>query len=354
MLRIPKNLPPFAAPKKERIIMAKKELMAAIRKYYDGEGWHYEYKPERNLIEMFISLGEINTCRVLTFVRDDRFVTYTVFPLRPVEKMRAKVGEYLHGVNYGLSNGNFEFDYNDGEIRYKANNLLCGNTIPSQKDLGRIIEVGMDMISQYGGGLLRVMYGGADPQEVLDEIEKKAESMIHGDIDEREVDEMLGRMLSAQEGRGDEKSSEFIERIRALGAQAAAAARKEEEDELADEDEDEEETNDVQEPPFEVDEEELPFGGPVLSERMRRAMREEGGLEREIERARELRKKMEEAMVARSAGLIEEPEKKEEAAQAPGFSGDDIRARLAEYHRRKAAEAAAAASSILDDEEDEA
>ena len=38
---------------------------------------------------------------------------------RPVERRR-EVSQFLTGANYGLAAGNFELDFEDGEIRYKT------------------------------------------------------------------------------------------------------------------------------------------------------------------------------------------------------------------------------------------
>gem|GEM_PF-1480485 len=215
--------------------MAKKELMAAVKAYYDSQGWHYDYKPERNMIEMIMGLREINTCRVITSVRDDRFVTYCIFPLRPAEDKRAKVGEYLHRANYGLNIGNFEMDYEDGEIRYKAN-ILCGDQIPEMSRIERLVDVGMDMINRYAPGILRIMYGNAEPKEMIDMIEgADREAAPSEGLSEQALDAMLDSLIS--EGTDGLENGDLLSRIRELREQMSEEGEESEKDGEAEDEE---------------------------------------------------------------------------------------------------------------------
>ena len=195
--------------------------MAAVKAYYDSQGWHYNYKPERDMIEMTMGLREVSTCRVITKVHDERFVTYCIFPLRPTEDKRAAVGEYLHRANYGLNIGNFEMDYEDGEIRYKAN-ILCGDQIPEMSRIERLVDVGMNMINRYGPGILKIMYGDGNvsPKALIDAIEKQDRPSSSA-LSEAVIDSMLESLLS---GGGDDLSSgDLLSRLRELTHDAQEA-----------------------------------------------------------------------------------------------------------------------------------
>jgi hypothetical protein len=50
----------------------------------------------------------------------DLILLYSVCPLRVPEERRDEVSRFLTRANYGLAAGNFELDYEDGEIRYKT------------------------------------------------------------------------------------------------------------------------------------------------------------------------------------------------------------------------------------------
>ena len=193
--------------------MAKKELMAAVKAYYDSQGWHYSYEPEMDMIEMIIGLRDVSNCRVVTRVHDERFVTYCIFPLYVDEDKRATVSEYLHRANDGLDIGNFEMDHDDGEIRYKAN-IFCGDQIPKMEIIEFLVDVGMKMFSRYAQGILKIMYSEEEvsPKELINSIEHKG--LFDSDrLSEEEVDAAIKSLLDGED------TEDILRRIRELSGQ---------------------------------------------------------------------------------------------------------------------------------------
>jgi hypothetical protein len=52
--------------------------------------------------------------------RHDIVLFYSICPLRVPEELRLEAAHFLTRANYGLASGNFELDFDDGEIRYKT------------------------------------------------------------------------------------------------------------------------------------------------------------------------------------------------------------------------------------------
>ena len=50
----------------------------------------------------------------------DLVLLYSIAPERVPEERRLDVSEFLTKANYGLADGNFELDFDDGEVRYKT------------------------------------------------------------------------------------------------------------------------------------------------------------------------------------------------------------------------------------------
>ena len=194
--------------------MAKKELMEAVKAYYDSQGWHYRYKTEKDTIEMIIGVNAMSSCRVVTKVKNDRFSTYCIFPPRVPEEKRAAVGEYLHRANDGLDIGNFEMNYENGEIRYKAN-IFCGDQIPDMEIIERLVDVGMDMFDRLSSGILKVMYADKNPKEALElsKVSSLLESLERVGMQSGNED-MLGQIrglrakMSGESGEDEEEQEE--------------------------------------------------------------------------------------------------------------------------------------------------
>jgi hypothetical protein len=61
----------------------------------------------------------------------DLVLFYSICPLRVPEELRLEAAHFLTRANYGLATGNFELDFEDGEIRYKTVVHVDGELSPS-------------------------------------------------------------------------------------------------------------------------------------------------------------------------------------------------------------------------------
>ena len=134
----------------------------SIREYCDSQNWNYSLDEEKGYLTMRMSLKAVDACTIHVQTRDeDGFTVYTVFPVKAPEEKRGAVAAFLTRANYGLILGSFELDFDDGEIRFKVT-AICGEQVLSPAV----------MVDRYGEGLLKVLYGDADPIKMVDAIER--------------------------------------------------------------------------------------------------------------------------------------------------------------------------------------
>ena len=150
-------------------------LQESIERYLDSQGWNYDFDEERRFYSMRMSLSCVDSCRVIIDLKgedtDIGFLCYTVFPIRAPEERRQAIAEFLTRANYGLLNGNFELDFEDGEIRYKVM-TRCGDIDYDQESMEILVDCGFAMFDRYGQALLSVLYGGMDPKTAVEQAEK--------------------------------------------------------------------------------------------------------------------------------------------------------------------------------------
>lgn len=140
---------------------------------FDKLGWKYKVDEPNNTVILGMNMECVESCMLVARALDENsFVMYTVFPIKAPEDKRAQVSEYLSRANYGLYHGNFEIDFDDGEIRYKMTAITGGNKL-DQDNLARISTLGFSMVDRYGPGILAVLYNGAEPKDAVEEIEKQ-------------------------------------------------------------------------------------------------------------------------------------------------------------------------------------
>jgi hypothetical protein len=70
---------------------------------------------------------------------------YSICPLQVPEERRSEVAQFLTRANYGLAAGNFELDFDDGEVRYKTVLQLRGDEVDSSTLKGLVRANGIAM-----------------------------------------------------------------------------------------------------------------------------------------------------------------------------------------------------------------
>ncbi|MBQ4264124.1 MAG: YbjN domain-containing protein [Clostridia bacterium] len=112
----------------------------------------------------------MQSAQMIVLVREDNFSTITTLPLTADVDHRLAVAEYLTRVNWGMRNGNFELNMEDGEIRFKSYvHVGAGQLDASAAKLGVMLP--FLMIDRYGDGLLEVLFGFRTPREAFEAIQ---------------------------------------------------------------------------------------------------------------------------------------------------------------------------------------
>jgi hypothetical protein len=117
--------------------------------------------------------SKVKNVAVQILVGDDWFTVYATAPMRADENdfltMRS-LAEFFSRANYGLRTGNFEIDFRDGEMRYKAS-LYAPDQLPTLRMVERVVDIPIAMWRQYGNGMIGVLYGAGEPAKEIERIE---------------------------------------------------------------------------------------------------------------------------------------------------------------------------------------
>src|SRR5438552_649977 len=103
------------------------------------EGWPCEQVGDQMLLRTSFkgNHGEW-LCYALCQPESAHYIFYSVAPPRVPTILRLAVAEYLTRANWGLLNGNFELDFNDGQVRFKTS-IQLQNTIVTAELLRPLI-----------------------------------------------------------------------------------------------------------------------------------------------------------------------------------------------------------------------
>jgi len=107
-----------AAPEESTV---ESSLLAELKKVFTSYRWPYS-EVEGMPVLLSELAGPLGSWTFYAQIIEDQelIVFYSVCPLSVPEGRRPETADFLTRANYGLAVGNFELDFDDGEIRYKT------------------------------------------------------------------------------------------------------------------------------------------------------------------------------------------------------------------------------------------
>ncbi len=151
---------------------------AVIEDVLERAGWAYQQAEDEEGYIDFITMVEGDPLIEATVVRLseelERVVLYALMRPKAKKERRAEVAELVTRANYGMGDGNFEMDFDDGSLRFKI--ALDFSDVPLSPLLVRnmILNV-MDTLEVYETAFLHVIAGKAKAKAAVRAAEKAAE-----------------------------------------------------------------------------------------------------------------------------------------------------------------------------------
>lgn len=141
-----------------------KRTMELIENFFNDLEWNYTYDSENSIIKTGVDMtNALGNLDVYIRLRKNYYSVIVCLNNHVEKKYLQQVSEYLHRVNFGLNNGNFELDYEDGEVRYKT--FVSFENIELSKNIVEAsILLPLSMFEKYGMNLLLLMLKEADPK----------------------------------------------------------------------------------------------------------------------------------------------------------------------------------------------
>jgi hypothetical protein len=154
-------------------------LLDKLIDFFDSEEWEYQVLENRSILRISFS-GENGHWPCFAQAREpqQQIIVYSICPLRVPEAKRAQMAEFLTRANYGLVIGNFEMDFEDGEVRYKTSLDLEDvedAAEVTQVLLRHVIYANVSSMDRYLPGMLTVLAGSATPAEAVAQIDEAKE-----------------------------------------------------------------------------------------------------------------------------------------------------------------------------------
>lgn len=168
----------------------KTELVEIVTTVLNEENLTYNYNEKSELFNFGLCIPSIiSRIKYIIDVEDNAISVYGLSPIGAGcddEQMTTEMAKYICHANYGLSNGSFEFDQRDGELRYKSY-IDCTGNLPSKEMIKNSIYIIMAAYRRYAAGIVAILCAGATAQHAIELTETTKTEMA--DILDEEKDE---------------------------------------------------------------------------------------------------------------------------------------------------------------------
>lgn len=134
-------------------------LLTALKGVFSENRWPYSEVQGVPVLLSELS-GALGRWPFYAHVIEDKdlVLLYSICPMRAPEGRRHEVSQFLTRANYGLAVGNFELDFEDGEIRYKTVLQLPGDDLDAEA-LRRLVRANGTAMETYLPGIGSVIAG---------------------------------------------------------------------------------------------------------------------------------------------------------------------------------------------------
>ena len=198
-----------------------KNISNALNEFLENDDWHFSFDEKRGVFNFRLGLeGKLKKIDYLIRVRDNEYTVYATSPIGADQNdktMMASMAEFVCRANYGLKNGNFELDMQDGEIRFKCF-VDCTAITPTQEMVRNSIYCPATMFDNYSDGIAGIIFGNLSAKQAVEQCESYNDNRLRsalaslGTEDEsEELSAMLSRLAARMGIEGFESVAEQAE-----------------------------------------------------------------------------------------------------------------------------------------------
>lgn len=175
--------------------MARGRIYEAVKHFFEEDDWKFYEMPDAPVLMLtFSGRNGRWTCYAQAREAQEQFVFYSVCPINAPRDKLNQVVEFITRANYGMIMGNFELDYNDGEIRYKTSIDVEGADFPSVL-IKQVVYANVVVLDRYLGGLMRIIFADANPADEIAKIESLPQG-ISFDVDDDTISRLRQEFIS--------------------------------------------------------------------------------------------------------------------------------------------------------------
>lgn len=138
-----------------------------VVKLIEKQHWQYTRDEEKPVIHTGVT-GKNGQWRCLVAVggNEDHVIFLSFFPCVVPPHKRAACSELLSRINFGLTHGCFELDFEDGEVRFRTCiPVIEGQVAPEMVEY--LVFTNLFAVDRFFGPIMSVVFADVSPKEAL-------------------------------------------------------------------------------------------------------------------------------------------------------------------------------------------
>ncbi|MBD1867171.1 YbjN domain-containing protein [Cyanobacteria bacterium FACHB-471] len=155
-----------------QINIANDTILSQVIAFFTEDDWSFTKLKGQPVLRVAFQ-GDNGEWSCYAKVREEQqqFIFYSICPIATPEDKRQAIAEFLTRANYGMTIGNFELDFNDGEIRYKTSIDVEGDRLTFAL-IKRLVYTNVMMMDEYLPGIKAVIEEDTLPVKAIAAIEQ--------------------------------------------------------------------------------------------------------------------------------------------------------------------------------------
>jgi hypothetical protein len=152
-----------------------KSAIESFTEFLDKQGWSFSQASDRPVIHTgFTGDNGRWNCVAIAGPQDEHLLFLSLLPCKATPARRAACAELLTRINFGLTHGCFEMDFEDGEIRFRTSVALTGD-VPSEL-VENLVFSNLCTVDRFFGAIMKVLYAEVSPKSALSPATRKKPS----------------------------------------------------------------------------------------------------------------------------------------------------------------------------------
>jgi hypothetical protein len=183
-------------------------LFSKLIDFMEAEEWKYEII-EGETVLRFHFKGSAGRLLCYADVEEDKdwLIFYSYLPVNvPMDRL-PQAAEFTTRANRGMRIGNFELDFNDGEVRYKTSIDVEGGEL-THKMIDNLLRANLSTMNRYFKGLMELIYGSRSAAALIKEIEQPDEPPAPAEEPEMIEDEDEDEELDLEEDEDEDEDED--------------------------------------------------------------------------------------------------------------------------------------------------